>query len=142
MKNILLYTTLFLLAATTVIIISCNKGDDDKENNTNCSLIPAKLIRIDCDRTIFQLDTSLLLGDASWTDVSTGITYTNVVMNPKTCAIKQATNNYSITTLYVDVTSTVDTGFVNGCPQCLAYSVNPPQHWVEFTTISAQNCKQ
>lgn len=53
------------LLATILIFSSCKKSD------TDCNLIPAKIIRYDCDRVIFHIVTTESIGDTDWEDVQT-----------------------------------------------------------------------
>lgn len=127
-KNILATTIALVIALT-----SC------KKTNTDCSLIPAKIIRYDCDRVIFQLQSPTLIGDATWTDEQTGLQYTNVVSFYNTCKIAELTKG-ELKTIYVkpDLTNQTPDG---SCYQCLAVSQNPPQTKVGFTEISLSDCQ-
>jgi hypothetical protein len=56
MKKILLP---LIVGITLLPVFSCKKN-----STTDCTLIPAKIIRYDCDKVIFQLLTNELIGDA------------------------------------------------------------------------------
>ena len=68
-KRNLFISTIILLVAFS----SCEKSSSE------CKLVPAKVLRYDCDRVIFQLLTTKAIGDANWEDVQTGQRYNNVV---------------------------------------------------------------
>jgi hypothetical protein len=128
-KNILATTIALVIALT-----SC------KKTNTDCSLIPAKIIRYDCDRVIFQLQSPTLIGDATWTDVQTGLQYSNVVSYYNTCKIVGISNGKKIT-LYVSIKEPDTNPSIPDCFRCEALSQNPPQTKVEFTEISLSGCE-
>lgn len=112
-----------------------------KKTKSECKLIPAKIIRYDCDRVIFQLQTPTLIGDATWTDVQTGQQFTNVVSFYNTCKISEFTGgNGKLITLYVK--SVISNQVPNtSCFQCQAISQNPPQTKVDFTEIYLSSCE-
>ena len=126
-------TTLSL--AIILSLFSCNKNEND------CSLIPARIIRYDCDRVVFELLTDQLIGDASWTDTHTGTTYTNVVSYYHTCRIAQLTNGAN-DTLYVKLEKTNENRVPENCVQCAALPANPPATKVVFTEISTEGCRE
>lgn len=132
MKKIFL---LGILPSVVLLFSSCKKQED------NCNLIPAKIIRYDYDRVIFQLLTNENIGDANWQDVRTGQQYTNVVSYYNTCAIGAIANG-NPATLYVTLKKTDENLFARDCFQCLALSQNPPQTKVDFTVVSENQCGQ
>ncbi len=127
---------IFLPVLTAGILFSsCEKAASD------CELIPAEIIRYDCDRVIFKLHTSQNIGDADWVDVQNGQHHSNVVSYYNTCAVSAITNG-EMKTLYVKLKK-VNEDLVDGnCIQCLAISQNPPQSKVDFTTVSAEPCEE
>ena len=102
-----------------------------KNDEKDCQLIPAKIIRYDCDRVIFELLTTESIGDAVWVDGTTGSSYTNVVSYYNTCKIGGLTKG-SKDTLYVRVKKTNANLTDGNCYQCLAISQDPPQTKVDF----------
>jgi hypothetical protein len=132
MKKIFL---LGILPSVVLLFSSCKKQEE------NCNLIPAKIIRYDCDKVIFQLITNENIGDANWEDVRTGQQYTNVVSYYNTCAIGAITNG-NLATLYVNLKKTDENLFAQDCNQCLAVSQNPPQTKVDFISVSENQCDQ
>jgi hypothetical protein len=125
---------LLCLAAVLFAISSCKKCKP-----AACNLIPAKVIRYDCDRVIFQLLRNEAIGDADWVDVQTGLHYSNVVSYYDNCAISTITKN-NIATIYVDVKKISDNLNNPNCYQCLAVSSNPPVTKVNFLSISKEPC--
>ena len=126
-----------LFAATIVLLIafsSCEKCDPE------CNLVPAKVIRYDCDRVIFQLLTTEAIGDANWEDVQTGQRYSNVVSYYNNCKIAELTNGEKIT-LYVTLKEPETNPKISDCFRCEALSQNPPQTKVDFGTISKSPCE-
>jgi len=123
-----------LVLICQTLLLSC------KKENTDCYLIPAKILRADCDRIIFQLLTSESIGDANWVDVRTGQQYSNVVAYSNTCAISEILNNSSTDTLYVNPIKLTDRTLVPDCYQCQAISENPPLTNVDFKEISLSAC--
>jgi hypothetical protein len=111
---------------------SCEKNDSD------CALVPAKILRYDCDRVIFQILSSDFTGDANWVDVSTGQQYSNVVSYYNTCKISELTNGEK-TTIYVEP-RLMEQNNAAPCYQCLAVSPNPPQIKVDFRVIATNPC--
>ncbi len=133
MKKLLLPIVGF---AALLSLLSCDKN----KTPTNCGVIPAKIIRYDCDRVIFQLLTNETIGDANWTDVQTGQNYSNVVYYKNTCAIAPFSNGGK-PTLYVNLKKvTIDVPITNDCVQCEALSQNPPATQVDMIDISATLC--
>ena len=110
-----------------------------KKNEEDCGKIAAKVIRYDCDRVIFQLLTNEAIGDAQWTDVHTGASYTNVVSYYNTCEMAQITQG-QITTIYADVEKTSQDLFAADCIQCAAISQHPPQTRVTMSDITTSPC--
>jgi hypothetical protein len=127
-KNILVTAIVVAIA-----LISC------KKTNTDCGIIPAKIIRYDCDRVIFQLQSATLIGDSIWTDVQTGQQYTNVVSYYNTCKIAELTKG-ELKTIYVKTDISNQTPNIS-CFQCEALSQNPPQTKIGFADISLAACE-
>lgn len=111
-----------------------------KKNNTDCNLIPAKIIRSDCDRVIFQLLTTDTIGDANWEDVQTGQRYSNVVSYYNNCKIGELTKGEK-TTIYVRLKEPEINPAIPDCFRCEALSQNPPQTKVDFAEISITPCE-
>ena len=122
------------LLAKILIFSSCKKSD------TDCNLIPAKIIRYDCDRVIFHIVTTESIGDTDWEDVQTGQRYSNVVSYYNTCKIAELTNGEKVT-LYVSFKEPESNPTIPDCFRCEALSQNPPQTKVDFATISKSACK-
>jgi len=122
-------------AALVVVFSSCKK-----ENNGACGLTPARIIRYDCDRVIFQLLAHESIGDSDWEDVNTGRRYSNVVSYYNTCRIAAFTNG-NFDTLYISVKKINENLFSPGCNQCLAISPNPPQTKIDIADISTEPCR-
>jgi hypothetical protein len=110
-----------------------------KKSTSDCSLVPAKVIRYDCDRVILQLMTSQPIGDNQWTDVFTGNTYQNVVSYYNTCQVSTITNG-ELVTIYVKPELTQQDLSLPDCYQCQAISNNPPQTKVLLTEIQEVPC--
>lgn len=110
-----------------------------KKENVECDLMPAEIIRYDCDRVIFRLLTSTPIGDPDWTDVQTGQHYSNVVSYYNTCRIAQITNGEK-STLYVNLLEPDNCPVIEDCVQCQAVSEAPPQTAVAFGNISKLAC--
>lgn len=113
---------------------SCEKCIPD------CELVPAKIIRYDCDRVIFQLLTPTPIGDPDWEDVQTGQRYSNVVSYYNTCKISTLTNGEKAT-LYVNFKEPDMNPVIGDCYRCQAISQAPPQTKVDFGTISETPCE-
>lgn len=113
---------------------SCEKCIPD------CELVPAKIIRNDCDRVIFQLLTQTSIGDQNWKDVQTGHRYSNVVSYYNTCKISKLTNGEKVT-LYVNIKEPEMNPVIGDCYRCQANSQAPPQTKVDFGTISETPCE-
>lgn len=122
------------LIVSIVIFSSCEKSIAD------CNLVPAKVIRYDCDRVIFQLLTTTTIGDADWEDVQTGQRYSNVVSYYNTCKITELTNGEKLT-LYVNFKEPEINPAIGNCYRCQAISQAPPQTKVDFGTISKSPCE-
>lgn len=117
----------------TALFSACSKTKED------CQLIPAKVIRYDCDRVIFQLLTNELIGDNTWLDVYSGQSYRNVVSCFSTCEIAAITlGEYS--TLYVNLEKTEQPLPPADCYQCQAIAKDPPVTKVIFKSISSGPC--
>ena len=126
-----------LIAVSIALLIafsSCEKCE------VECNLVPAKVIRYDCDRVIFQLLTNEVIGDANWEDVQTGQRYNNVVSYYNTCKIGELTNGEKIT-LYVSLKKPDNNTNNPDCNQCQAISQDPPQTKVDFAEISKAPCE-
>jgi len=132
MKRTTLAAALFISLSA---LLACNSGAD------KCNLIPAKILRYDCDRIVFQLLSKEQIGDADWQDVQTGIHYTNVVSYYNTCGIGKITDGKK-DTLYVVVKKTTENLHNGDCMQCLLTSVKPPQTKVDFENISKIPCPE
>ena len=129
-KSILFSATVILLFAFS----SCEKCEVD------CDLVPAKIIRYDCDRVIFQILDSTAVGDAVWEDVQTGQLYNNVVSYYNTCKIASLTRG-EMRTVYVSITPPASSQQLPDCYHCEALSQSPPQTKVNFKTIADFPCK-
>jgi hypothetical protein len=133
--------SLKLIASLIVVMLvytACTKCELECE--PECDLIPAVVIRYDCDRVIFKLLTTENIGDAEWVDSHTGEKHRNVVSFNNTCLIATITNGEK-KTLYVNLKKTTHQRNLD-CIQCEALSTNPPQTAVEFTEISKSPCEQ
>jgi hypothetical protein len=125
-----------LLAVAIILLTglsSCKKSDSE------CELVPAKVIRYDCDRVIFQLLTTETIGDTNWVDVQTGQQYSNVVSYYNTCKIAEFTKGEKVT-LFVKVKADTPVQDNLDCFRCQAISQDPPQTKVDFTEISKLSC--
>lgn len=128
------------VTATLLVLTSCQKIDCKSKNpEPDCDLIPAKIIRYDCDRVILELVTDEKIGDANWTDTQTSETYQNVVSFYNTCAISELTNGNK-ETVYVNVKKTGESLRANDCVQCQAISEDAPKTQVDFTAIKKGPC--
>ena len=126
-----------VLAIMAIISTSCEKMIMKCKKET-CDLIPAKIIRYDCDRVIFQLMTKDILGDPNWKDTQTGITYSNVVSYYNTCKITEISKG-EMSTLYVKLKKS-DYDNQIPCYQCLVVSQDPPQTKTDFEIIEKSPC--
>jgi hypothetical protein len=124
-----------LIAVIALLTVSSCK----KCKIADCTLIPAKIIRYDCDKVIFQLLTNELIGDATWTDVQTGLNYTNVVYYNNNCAVGTFSKGEKVT-LYVNLKKVNTNVIPDGCVQCQAISQSPPATQVDMTNISVNPC--
>ena len=104
-------------------------------------MVTLKTLRYDCDRIIFQVIGSDIIGDSSWTDTYTGNTYTNVVSYYNTCEIASITSG-QIQILYANLEKTNEFLWPDGCVQCLAISPYPPKTMVKLTNISTSSCNE
>ena len=129
-KRNLFISTIILLVAFS----SCEKSSSE------CKLVPAKVLRYDCDRVIFQLLTTKAIGDANWEDVQTGQRYNNVVSYYNNCKIAELANGEKIT-LYVTLKEPEINPAIGDCYRCQAISQNPPQTKVDFVEISKSPCE-
>jgi len=137
MKRLFLSSLVFV---TALQFTSCKKIDcNSHEPKTDCKLIPAKIIRYDCDRVIFQLLTNEKIGDENWTDESSGETYHNVASCFNTCPISDITKG-NMVTLYVKLKETEEFLTNGDCFQCLAISSNVPQKQIDFLEIKTEPC--
>jgi hypothetical protein len=127
-----------VLIGAMVFYTACTKCQPECE--PECELIPATIIRYDCDRVIFKLLTTENIGDAEWVDSFTGERHRNVVSFSNTCRIASITSGEK-ETLYVRLLKTTHQPALD-CFQCQAVSTNPPQTAVEFTEISKLPCEQ
>lgn len=132
MKRILQFTASAILLFA---FSSCEKCIVD------CDLVPAKIIRYDCDRVIFQIMDGSAAGDADWEDVQTGRHYNNVVSYSNTCKIASLTNGQMVT-LYVSIKKSGTQPKTTDCYQCQAVSANPPQTMVDFGDIATEPCEK
>lgn len=123
-----------ILAALLLLVGTACKKEFSKE----CDLIPAQIIRFDCDRVILQLETTKEMGDREWTDLLSGKKFNNVVSCYDICLIEQLTNGEKIK-LYVNV-ETENGNLIPGCRSCQALSVSPPQSKVILTNIRTLPC--
>jgi hypothetical protein len=123
----------FIILPGLLVFASCTKCKED------CQLIPAKIIRYDCDRVIFQLLTNEMLGDNTWTDINSGQVYSNVVSCFNTCEIAALTNGEYMT-LYVNPEKTELPPPVTDCIQCQAISNAPPNTKMIFKNIATEPC--
>lgn len=120
----------------TLPFISCKKSTED------CSLLRADIIRYDCDRVIFKIHSPQLVGDAEWTDVTTGRTYTNVISSYDPCKIVELTRCVK-TTIYVSLYGRNTVPAESSCPvQCQAISASPPGTSYLFSAMSTEPCGQ
>lgn len=127
-------TTALLMIILSTAIFSCAK-----HKHRDCALIPAKILRYDCDRVILQLLTNEHIGDNNWTDVQNGNAYTNVASYYNTCQIASFTNG-RFDTVYVKAETIHDDPFVNGCVQCMVASPDPPKTKIVLKEIQTAPC--
>jgi hypothetical protein len=125
-----------LTISGALLLSSCSKNTI---NNEDCEYIPAKIIRTDCDRVIFQLQTSEQIGDNNWVDAKTGLSYNNVVSYSNTCLIAELTKGEKMT-IYVKLTNIAANPTPN-CIQCQAISIDPPQTIVDFNDVATKSCE-
>jgi hypothetical protein len=137
--TVLVATTVVLSATSCEKIDYCSAKKSTKKTNSDCDLIPAKIIRYDCDKVIFQLLTSQTIGDANWKDEVTGINYTNVVSYYNTCEIGGIAQG-ELTTLYVNPVKLNENKYNAACIQCLAISTNVPETKIDFLVVSKETC--
>ena len=141
MKKIILAS---LVLATAIQFASCKKINcNTPDKKAECELIPAKIIRYDCDRVIFELLTNEKIGDDNWTDEASGITYHNVASCFNTCQISEITkgNFLMVATLYVKIKQTEEFITNGDCMQCQAISTNVPNKQIDFLEIKTEPCK-
>lgn len=128
-----LFTTALL--SVCVLFFSCKK-----ESRCSCNFVKAKVLRYDCDRVILQLLNSSINGDATWTDITTGNTYTNVVSYYNTCVFATVTGG-AVTEVYLKSPVVVnEQAIATGCVQCQAISQAPPQTKIDAAEISISGC--
>ncbi len=110
-----------------------------EKSNTECNLVPVKVLRYDCDRVIVQLFTEEFIGDNTWKDMQTGQQYNNVASYYNTCKImeilKAEKGVFYVSFKELDINP--DTG---DCAQCLAVSQNPPKRKIDFSGIYRTSC--
>lgn len=139
MKKIILGA---LVLVTAIQLTSCEKMNcHTLDKKPDCELIPAKIIRYDCDRVIFELLTNEKIGDESWKDETSGTTYHNVASCFNTCPISEITKG-SITTLYVKIKQTEEFITNGDCVQCQAISTNVPSRQIDFLEIKTRPCAE
>lgn len=126
--------SLLLAVLTLNIFTACDKCWEE------CRLIPAKVIRYDCDQVIFQLLTNEILGDSTWLDVNSGQVYSNVVSCFNTCEIAAITKGEYMT-LYVNPEKTDLPLPPADCFQCQAIANDPPKTRMIFSDISTKPCE-
>lgn len=130
MKKAILISSISLLL---IAFSACTK------ENSSCNLVPAKIIRYDCDRVIFKLLNNEMIGDSDWEDVQTGQHYSNVVSYYNTCKIAEITNG-RLDTLYVEIKKISENIIPQDCMQCQAISPAPPTTKVDIISISKESC--
>lgn len=130
---------IMMIVLLSVCFAACEKKNKDQDNQ-DCGYIEAKLLRVDCDEVIFRLVTNEAIGDASWTDVTDGQVYQNVVRFRNTCLMAAKTEGYLRKTIYVKVAKINQPVLPTNCVECQAISRNPPQQWVDFMAISTTPC--
>lgn len=131
MKLFTVITTIAMLSTSCEkLMLHCKKD--------SCDLIPAKIIRYDCDRVIFQLMTKDTVGDPNWKDIRTGLNYSNVVSYFNTCKITEITNG-EMSTVYVKLKKPDNNNQIP-CFQCLAVSQDPPQTKTDFEIVEKSPC--
>lgn len=128
MRVITLITGILLLLGS-----SCKK-----EFSKECELIPAQIIKFDCDRVILKLETTKKIGDSEWTDVISNEKFSNVVSFYDICLIRQITNGEKIK-LYVNL-EVDNVNSIPGCRGCQAISLSPPRSKVILTKIRTAPC--
>jgi hypothetical protein len=113
------------------------------KKNKDCNLVPAKMIRSDCDRVVFQVLSNKVTGDANWTNVQNGKTYTNVVADFNTCFYSAFLNKVTDSIIYINPATVeyVRTNPPPACLQCLAISQAPPATTVRIGEVSSIPCK-
>jgi hypothetical protein len=135
-----------LLFAYCCILLTAISACEKKATLVNCELVEVVRLRSDCDRIIFKIASGNFTGDASWTDLSTGKTHTNVVAMINPCRFN---------TLPYPEIQRRDTFFVKieqlpnsappittaNCVQCFAVSQNPPIIQVDFPLIETSTCE-
>lgn len=142
MKTLILTTSCLIVLFLTS---SCEKYDEHfikkpvEKIADNCDLIPAKILKYECDGVVFQLQGNNAFGDAEWEDKTTGVKYPNVVFYHNTCEINTLTNG-ELSTLYVHAQKTNVPVYVTDCMQCLAITENAPKTKVIFNSISKESC--
>ena len=122
---------IFLIAPLALLFVfsSCEKC------YTECDLVPAKIIRYDCDRVIFQLLTTQTIGDADWLDVQTGERYSNVVSYYDNCKINKLTKGEMVS-IYVRLKMAEPNPPIPDCYRCEALSQAPPVIQVDLLEVS------
>jgi hypothetical protein len=139
MKNKL---QLVLIAMIIMGFSACEK----KQTTVECQLIQVVRLRSDCDRIIFKVISENRIGDANWTDNSTGQTHTNVVAMINPCRFNslpypemQRRDTFFVKIQQLPNSSLPIVG--ENCVQCLALSNNPPTAKVDFLIIDTSTCE-
>lgn len=124
------------LVGLMLLLASCKKDEA-----AGCTLLRADIIRYDCDRVILKVHSAELVGDAEWTDVVTGRSYTNVISYYSPCKVVELTHCVK-TTIYVSLYGRNVIPADSGCPvQCQAISSSPPQTSYLFSTMQTAPCE-
>ncbi len=141
MKKLIIQT--LIVSAITLSFLSCKKIDCIDHITDKCKLIPAKILRYDCDRIIFELKTDQKIGDENWTNSSTGQTHHNVVACFNTCPVSEITKGKMVT-VYVKLKETEQFFTNEACVTCPAVSTNVPDKQVDFLEIKSEpfQCKK
>lgn len=129
-------TAIMTVALITLLFCSCKKNQGD------CAWLRADVLRYDCDRVILKIHSPVLVGDAEWTDASTGRTYTNVISYDSPCKIVELTQCVK-KTVYVMLYDRNAEPSANDCPvQCQAMSQFPPETSYQLSAVLENPCKQ
>jgi hypothetical protein len=103
--------------------------------------VPAVVLRTDCEFIILQSSDPGIAGDASWTNVRNGQTYTNVIACANTCMFGGTA--IAGQTVYIDPSSIrYGARYVPpGCAQCDAISPSPPATIVDIKRFGLAPCE-